>query len=55
MCIKNVKDIATKWMYIYEAAYSGTWAKDSGLHKVLPQYDNDRRVAALSGTHATAH
>ena len=42
-------------MYKYEAAYSGTWAKDNGLHKILPLYDNDRRVAALSGTHASAH
>ena len=29
--------------------------KDNGLHKILPLYDNDRRVAALSGTHASAH
>ena len=42
-------------MYKYEASYSGTWAKDNGLHKILPLYDNDRRVAALSGTHASAH
>ena len=55
MWIKDVKDIATSWMYKYEAAYSGTWAKDNGLHKILPLYDNDRRVAALSGTHASAH
>ena len=55
MWIKNVKDIATSWMYKYEASYSGTWAKENGLHKILPLYDNDRRVAALSGTHASAH
>ena len=55
MWIKDVKDIATSWMYKYEASYSGTWAKDNGLHKILPLYDNDRRVAALSGTHASAH
>ena len=51
----NVKDIATSWMYKYEASYSGTWAKENGIHKILPLYDNDRRVAALSGTHASAH
>ena len=55
MWIKDIKDIATSWMYKYEASYSGTWAKDNGLHKILPLYDNDRRVAALSGTHASAH
>ena len=55
MWIKDVKDIASSWMYKYEASFSGTWAKDSGLHKILPLYDNDRRVAALSGTHASAH
>ena len=31
------------------------WAKNNGLHKILPLYDNDRRVAALAGTHASAH
>ena len=55
MWIKNVKDIAASWMEKYEASYSGTWAKENGLHKILPLYDNDRRVAALAGTHGTAH
>ena len=47
MWIKDVKDIATSWMYKYEASYSGTWAKDSGLHKILPLYDNAALLLSL--------
>jgi len=55
MWIDNIKPLAEKWMIDYEKQCTGTWAKDSGIHLVLPAFENDVRVAAKSAPEARAH
>ena len=55
MWIKDIKPLAEKWMEDYQKKCTGTWAKEAGIHKVLPAFDNDARVAAMSVPPSRAH
>ena len=55
MWIKDIKPLAEKWMVDYETKCTGTWAKEAGIHLVLPAYDNEVRVAAKSAPPALPH
>ena len=39
----------------YQTKCTGTWAKDAGIHLVLPIFDNEARVAAKSVPPSRAH
>ena len=39
----------------YQTKCTGTWAKDAGIHLVLPAFDNAARVAAKSVPSSRAH
>ena len=55
MWIKDIKPLAEKWMEDYQTKCTGTWAKDAGIHLVLPIFDNAPRVAAKSVPPSRAH
>ena len=55
MWIKDIKPLAEKWMEDYRTKCTGTWAKEAGIHLVLPGFDNEARVAAKSVPPARAH
>ena len=55
MWIKDIKPLAEKWMEDYQTKCTGTWAKDAGIHLVLPAFDNAARVAAKSVPPSRAH
>ena len=55
MWIKDIKPLAEKWMEDYQKKCTGTWAKDAGIHLVLPAFDNEVRVAAKSVPASRAH
>ena len=55
MWIKDIKPHAEKWMEDYQTKCTGTWAKDAGIHLVLPAFDNAVRVAAKSVPPSRAH
>ena len=55
MWIKDIKPLAEKWMEDYQTKCTGTWAKDAGIHLVLPAFDNAVRVAAKSVPPSRAH
>ena len=42
-------------MVDYETKCTGTWAKEAGIHLVLPAFDNEARVAAKSVPPSRAH
>ena len=51
----DIKPLAQKWMEDYQTKCTGTWAKEAGIHLVLPGFDNEARVAAKSVPPARAH
>jgi hypothetical protein len=55
MWINDIKPLAEKWMEDYQKKCTGTWAKEAGIHLVLPAFDNEARVAAKSVPAARAH
>ena len=55
MWIKDIKPLAEKWMEDYQKKCTGTWAKEAGIHLVLPAFDNEARVAAKSVPPSRAH
>ena len=55
MWISDIKPLAEKWMEDYQTKCTGTWAKDAGIHLVLPAFDNAARVAAKSVPPSRAH
>ena len=55
MWINDIKPLAEKWMEDYRMKCTGTWAKEAGIHLVLPGFDNEARVAAKSVPPARAH
>jgi hypothetical protein len=55
MWIKDIKPLAGKWMEDYQKKCTGTWAKQAGIHLVLPAFDNEARVAAKSVPPSRAH
>ena len=55
MWIADIKPLAEKWMEDYQKKCTGTWAKEAGIHLVLPAFDNEALVAAKSVPPSKAH
>jgi hypothetical protein len=50
--IPDIVPLCLRTMVKYRQACTGTWAFDSGLHRIWPKFHNPLRVAVITGDHA---